>query len=120
MKIFNRKSTKQKRQRLRRDQTDAEKLLWSKLRNSGVCGQKFFRQYGIDHCIADFYCPDLKLVIEVDGGQHYSDAGKGYDEEREKVMKALGVQTLRFSNDDVLFNLKGVLERLWEVIGSRV
>ena len=112
MKIFNRKETREKRKTLRHDQTEAEKLLWSKLRFKQMHGHKFFRQYGIGSYIVDFFCPTLKLIIELDGGQHYSPEGRGYDAEREKVMHALGMRTLRFSNRDILLNIDGVLESI--------
>lgn len=112
MKQFNRAETKDKRLSLRKNQTDAEKLLWSKLRNKQMCGYKFFRQYGIGSYIADFYCPQLKIVIEIDGGQHFSEDGKQYDDERNKFMKALDITTIRFTNLDVLINIDAVLQNI--------
>ena len=73
-------------------------------------GYKFFRQYGIGHYIADFYCPLLKVVIEVDGGQHYSEQGMKDDGLREKFLKGAGIKVIRFSNLDVLKNMAGVFE----------
>ncbi|MEK6646637.1 MAG: endonuclease domain-containing protein [Candidatus Firestonebacteria bacterium] len=112
MEIFNRQETKKKRKVLRKNQTEAEKLLWSKLRNRQVEGYKFFRQYGIDKYIVDFYCPKLKLVIEIDGGQHYTEEGYAYDGEREQYMVSVGVKTMRFSNLDILKNVEGVFMQL--------
>ena len=68
MRIFNTLFIKNKRKSLRKSQTDAEKKLWSKLRNKNIFGYKFYRQYGIGPYIADFYCPKLKLAVEADGG----------------------------------------------------
>jgi very-short-patch-repair endonuclease len=65
--VFNTIQTKTKRIVLRKNQTDAEKKLWARLRNKQFYGYKIFRQYGVGQYIADFYCPRLKLVIEVDG-----------------------------------------------------
>ena len=75
-------------------------------------GYKFFRQYGIGFYIADFYCPRLKLVIEVDGGQHYSDEGVAYDGQREGFLRGEGIRVVRFSNLDVLKNMEGVFESI--------
>ena len=86
--------------------------LWQRLRDRGFMGYKFYRQYGIGEYIADFYCPQQRLVIEIDGGHHYSDAGKEYDESREKYMSSLAIKTIRFSNLDVLQNIEGVLAEI--------
>ena len=107
--IYNNPNTKEKRQNLRNNQTEAEKKLWKYLRGEQL-GVKFRRQYGIGNYITDFYCPQLKLVIEVDGGQHYTEEGLEYDKIREEYMKSLGIKTIRFSNADVLTNIEGVLE----------
>ncbi|HLD88098.1 MAG TPA: endonuclease domain-containing protein [Candidatus Omnitrophota bacterium] len=110
--VFNRQETKEKRRHLRKEQTDAERRLWDQLRNKHMNGYKFFRQYGIGSYIADFYCPALKVVVEVDGGQHYSEDGKIYDDQRDKFFRTLGIRTIRFNNLDVLRNLEGVVENL--------
>jgi very-short-patch-repair endonuclease len=75
-------------------------------------GHKFFRQYGIGEYIADFYCPEQRLAIEIDGSQHYTDDGREYDESREKYMISLSIKTIRFSNLDVLQNIEGVLSQI--------
>jgi len=112
MEIFNCNETKQKRRELRKNMTEAEKALWKKLRRKRLEGLKFFRQYGIGAYIADFYCPQRKLVIEVDGGQHFSEEGRGYDAQRERYMSSLGIRTLRFSNLDILKNIDGTWEKI--------
>jgi very-short-patch-repair endonuclease len=71
MKLINLHSTKDKRLELRKEQTVAERKLWSRLRNKRLLGLKFYRQSGFDNYIADFYCPDRLLIIEVDGSQHF-------------------------------------------------
>ena len=86
--------------------------LWQKLRDKGFMGHKFFRQSGIGEYIADFYCPQHKLAIEIDGSQHYSGDGKEYDESREEYMSSLAIKTVRFSNLDVLRNIEGVLSEI--------
>ena len=112
MEIFNCSETKQKRRELRKNMTEAEKALWEKLRRKRLEGLKFFRQYGIGAYIADFYCPQRKLVIEVDGGQHFLEECKTYDAKREHYMSSLGIRTLRFSNLDILKNIDGAWERI--------
>ena len=116
MRIFNCKESKEKRRALRKNLTEAEKTLWKKLRGKRLEGLKFFRQYGIGAYIADFYCPQRKLVIEVDGGQHFSEEGKDYDAQREYYMNSLCMYTLRFSNLDILKNLEGTWERIIQVV----
>ena len=112
MKLFNKESTKEKRRSLRRTQTDVEKIMWSKLRGKRFFDLKFFRQYGIGEYIADFYCPSKKLVIELDGSQHYMEEGKEYDMIREEYMKSCGIKTIRFSNLDIINNINRVLEKI--------
>jgi len=99
---------------LRSDMTDAEKLLWSKIRRKQLKGYQFYRQKIIGNYIADFYCPKLKLVIEVDGGQHYSAEGLQNDCTRDAYMAGIGITVVRFSDRDVLMNLEAVLEEIWK------
>ncbi|RJR18845.1 MAG: endonuclease domain-containing protein [Nitrospiraceae bacterium] len=99
---------------LRSNMTDAEKLLWSKIRRKQLKGLQFYRQKIIGNYIADFYCPKLKLVIEVDGGQHYSSEGRENDRVRDNYMTGAGITVIRFSDKDVLTNLEGILEEIWK------
>jgi very-short-patch-repair endonuclease len=71
-----------------------------------------FVSYGIGEYIADFYCPQCKLVIEIDGSQHSSSDGDEYDRSRENYMNSMGIKTIRFSNSDVLQNMDGVLSQI--------
>jgi len=116
--IFNKKYNLGKRRKLRKNSTDAERLLWSKIRNKRLLGLKFYRQYGVGNYITDFYCHTLKLVIEVDGGQHYTDSGALNDKKRENYMTSHGIRTLRFSNTDILSNVDGVLDFLYITISE--
>jgi very-short-patch-repair endonuclease len=84
--------------------------------NSGgkqLKGYQFYRQKIIGNYIAEFYCPKLKLVIEVDGGQHYSAEGKEKDKKRDAYMMRTGINVLRFSDREVLGNPDAVLEQIW-------
>ena len=112
MRAYN-KSLKQISRNLRRNMTDAETLLWSKLRGKQLKGYQFYRQKIIGNYIADFYCPKSKVVIEVDGGQHYSAEGKEKDKMRDDYMTREGITVLRFSDIEVLGNLDAVLEKIW-------
>ncbi|MFN3480668.1 MAG: endonuclease domain-containing protein [Thermodesulfovibrionales bacterium] len=82
--------------------TNAERILWSKIRGKQIKGYQFYRQKPIGDFIVDFYCPKGNLVIEVDGGQHYSEEGKAKDNYRDKYMEGLGLRVLRFSDREIL------------------
>jgi very-short-patch-repair endonuclease len=99
---------------LRKEQTDAENLLWHLLRGRRFCGFKFRRQYPIGGYILDFYCHPAKLVIELDGGGHNADEQRLYDAERTKVLEGAGLRVLRFWNNEVLNSLEGVLTEIHE------
>ena len=94
--------------RLRLGATEAEKTIWSRLRNRQIEGAKFKRQFSLSGYIVDFACTDLRLLIEVDGGQHNPVA----DAERTTVLEAIGYRVIRFWNHDVAKNLDGVLEEI--------
>ncbi len=112
--ICNNLKLKQRRRDLRRDQTDAEKILWQKLRNRQFYGMKFFRQFSMGPYIIDFYCPKSKLAIELDGGQHAEQERKEYDEARSEYLRAHGVNVMRFWNNEIMMNIDGVLEMIAE------
>ena len=93
----------------RKKMTPAEKRLWSYLR---VFPLHVYRQRPIDHFIADFYCPKLKLVIEVDGGHHLDPAVQAKDRARTEVLEGYGLQIIRFNNEEVMRNFRAVREQL--------
>ena len=95
---------------------NAEVLLWSELKNKQLKGLKFRRQQGIGPYIVDFYCPNLKLAIELDGNSHFDDENiYKYDKKRQKYIESFGITFLRFTNGNVYENLESVLnEILWE------
>ena len=101
--IFNRSSDTEKRRRLRRESPLAEQRLWLRLRNRQLMGYRFRRQYGIGPYVLDFYCPELKLAIEVDGDSHF-EAGE-YDRERQRYIESLGIRVLRFTKREVFARL---------------
>ena len=96
---------------LRRSQTDAEIVLWRRLRSSQL-GAKFRRQHSVDSFILDFYCAEALLAVELDGGQHADLDRARYDRSRSDRLQSLGVRVLRFWNTDVLQNIDGVLETI--------
>jgi very-short-patch-repair endonuclease len=104
---------------LRRNSTDAERILWSELRGNRLNGTGFRRQVPIESYIADFVCHAAKLVIELDGGQHFSDEGERADKRRSAVIEAKGFRVLRFSNHDVMTNRAGVLETIATAVAER-
>jgi len=101
----------QRARRLRHASTEAEKLLWQKLRARQLGGAKFRRQTPIGPYIVDFVSFEHKLVVEIDGGQHNASAGRQHDLKRTAWLESQGFQVLRFWNNQVLANLEGVLER---------
>ncbi len=108
------KNLKQFARELRKNMTDAERLLWTHIRKKQLKGCQFYRQKNIGNYIVDFYCPASKIIIEVDGGQHYSEAGAAKDKTRDDYMASLGFTILRFSDIDVLKNINGVLETIYK------
>ncbi|WP_173911344.1 endonuclease domain-containing protein [Acinetobacter sp. Marseille-Q1618] len=100
---------------MRTNATDAEHLMWQILRARRFMDLKFRRQHVIEPYIVDFYCHEIGLVIELDGGQHATDGGKEYDTERTKFLEALGLTMVRYWNHDVLGRTDMVLEDLWNV-----
>jgi len=107
--IFNRSSDTEKRRRLRRESPLAEQRLWLRLRNRQLMGYRFRRQYGVGPSVLDFYCPEVKLAIEVDGDSHF-EAGE-YDRERQRYIESLGIRVLRFTNREVFKRLDDLGDR---------
>jgi len=103
---------KQRRRELRRNQSDAERALWARVRNKQFFGMKFFRQYSIGPYILDFYCPTAKLALELDGGQHNYSDNREYDTVRSGYLKAKGIDVIRFWDNDVLLDIESVLSKL--------
>lgn len=103
---------------LRSNLTDAEQLLWFFLRRRQLCGIQFYRQRPIGKYIVDFYSYAAKLVIEVDGGQHFETAQQEYDRKRDLFLEQRGLKILRFNNLEVLQNIDGVLEAIHRVLLS--
>lgn len=112
--LFYNTKLKRRSQELRRNMTDAERVLWSRLRGKQLKGLQIYRQRIIGNYIVDFYCPRSKLVIELDGGEHYTDEGYKEDKIRDEYLQSLGLRVLRISDRDVFKNLDGCIQRIYE------
>ena len=109
------RETLAKAKHLRQDLTDAERKLWSVLRNRQLHGAKFRRQQPIGPYVADFVCQEARLIIEADGGQH---AASRTDRQRTAFLKCKGYRVLRFWNNDILMNLDGVAQTIATALTS--
>jgi very-short-patch-repair endonuclease len=98
--------------RLRRKQTKAEELLWECLRRKRLNGLKFRRQHPLGRYIADFYCPEARLVIELDGNVHGLKDQREYDEVRREIMEVHRIRVLRIENEEIERNIGNVLRRI--------
>jgi very-short-patch-repair endonuclease len=103
---------------LRRNQSDAERNLWSRLRHSQLNSVKFRRQQPVGDYIVDFISFKKKFIIEVDGGQHNKPVSTNDDEERTKYLENRGYKVIRFWNHDVLLNLEGVVRKILEMLAE--
>lgn len=99
---------------MRKKATEAEGLLWSRLKNGKVAGMKFRRQHPIEKYIADFYCHEKKLIIEVDGDIHSQAEQKQIDKVRTDVLKELNVTVVRFRIEEVILNIDSVIAKIIE------
>jgi len=100
---------------LRKHPTKAEKCLWKRLQLKHL-GFKFYRQKPLGNYIVDFFCPKAHLVIEVDGGHHFTIIGKGNDKLRDEYLKSLNLTVLRFSNSQVINNIDKVVEEIGKIL----
>ena len=107
MKKQNRLNKIRRARELRKEQTEAEEILWKYLRDRGFFGKKFRRQHIIRGFILDFYCPERKIAIELDGSIHLKQ--KDYDLARQTLIESYGLHFLRFNNLDIQNNIKKVL-----------
>lgn len=113
--IYNVPNLKYKRQYLRNNATEVEKILWNRLKNSQL-GLKFRRQFSVSGYILDFYCPTVKLAIELDGEIHKFKTQ--YDRHRDQYLEAMEIKTIRFTNDQVTNDLKNVIKKILEYLSS--
>jgi len=112
---FNR-ALKQYARELRKNMTDAENRVWARVRRKQLKGYQFYRQKNIGRYIVDFYCPAAKLIVESDGGQHFTAHGIWKDELRDEYLTGLGFRVLRFSDTEVFKNTNGVIETILQYL----
>jgi very-short-patch-repair endonuclease len=113
---FNKVELKARRRSLRKSMPIAEVLLWSKLKNKQLLGERFLRQYSVDQYVLDFYCPKLKLAIEIDGDSHFIPGAKEQDKARQDYIEAFGIRFLRFTNNDIYKNIDGACQNVYNLI----
>ncbi len=105
---------------LRRNLTDSENALWSRLRRKQLEGVQFYRQKPIGRYIVDFYAPSAQLVIEVDGSQHLLEDHRKSDRERDEYLAGMGLTVLRFDSRQVLNETAGVVEVIFRMIKKQM
>lgn len=117
--IYYNRKLKNTARTLRKNMTDSERLLWSRIRRKQLNGYQFYRQKIIGNYIVDFYCASAKIIIELDGGQHFTEEGIRKDGVRDTHLSRLGFQVLRIQSSEVLTNLDGVLLRIYESLPEK-
>jgi len=110
--LYNEPRLKDRRRRLRRKQTFAEKILWSQLRGRGLDGYKFYRQYGVGYYTLDFYCHTKRLAVELDGPGHFVGAGPERDARRTAFLNRCNIRVIRFRNEEVFEKLNDVIAEI--------
>ena len=113
--IYYREANKPLAQKLRREMTRHERHLWYDCLKQLPIAFKRQKQFG--SYIVDFYCPDRKLVVELDGSQHYEPSAEEYDTDRDAYLESLGLRVLRFSNYDIDAQFEAVCQTLWQELG---
>lgn len=114
--LYNNKVLKDRRKELRNGATEAEKILWDNLKHSKLRGFKFVRQYSIGPYILDFYCPKLRLAIELDGSQHGKQDVILYDKDRSDYLNVVYIKVLRFWNMEIIKNIKRSTDKILNAI----
>jgi very-short-patch-repair endonuclease len=107
-----------KARELRNNMTEAEKILWDELKNRRVFKSRFRRQHPIDIFIADFYCHEYKLAIEIDGEIHLKKEIQEYDDGRTHDIEKFGIKILRFSNNQILTDINSVKKKILEELSK--
>ncbi len=111
-KLYNTRGMTRTRQALRNNMPKAEVILWTHLKGKQFSDLKFRRQYSIGQYTVDFYCPKIRVAIEVDGPSHLSETQKKKDIERQEYIESQGIQVIRYLNTDIYENMEGVFEDL--------
>jgi len=101
---------------LRKDETKAEKILWSRLNRNHILGLQFRRQHPINIFIADFYCAKIKLVIEIDGSIHDITEYQEHDRGRSEILNDFGITVIRFTNEQIIEKIDSIVEQIETVV----
>jgi very-short-patch-repair endonuclease len=101
---------------LRKRSTDAERRLWSILRDRGLRGHKFRRQHPVEPYVLDFFCEGIQIAVELDGGQHHTDEGLAHDQARSAFLGKQGIRVIRITNFEMLVNTEATLDWLWREV----
>ena len=112
--IYNTSSVASKRKELRNSSTAAEAVLWRHLQRRQLSGKKFRRQASIGPYIVDFYCPECRLVVELDGAPHFNVVAAEYDARREQYLQERGIRVIRFENRTIFADVESVLQAIRE------
>ncbi|MBP6979375.1 MAG: endonuclease domain-containing protein [Bacteroidales bacterium] len=104
---------------LRKEMTQAEKILWEQLRNKQLLGFRFRRQHPIGEIVVDFFCYEALLVVEVDGDVHNTPYQKERDRERSNILKSFGIKEVRFRNEEIMNDLQNVLTKIKEALNRK-
>ncbi len=106
--------------RLRYDMTDAERRFWYCVRRKRFSAVQLYRQTPIGRYIVDFYAPAARLVVEIDGGQHFTDEGRAADALRDAALMQMGLRVLRFDDRTVLMETDSVLDEVWKAVCAAI
>ncbi len=118
MRLSNKKENKEQRRYLRTHGTPEEAVLWTQLKSRQISGTRWRRQFSIGDFVVDFYCPAIKLAIELDGAYHYNVGGAAADDIRTSYLNRHGVTVLRFENREIWDNLQGVISVIKDAVNS--
>jgi very-short-patch-repair endonuclease len=118
-KIFNKKELEPRRKELRNNSTYAEVFFWQQIKKGQLEGRKFRRQTSVGSYIVDFYCPEEKIVVELDGEVHFDEEARKYDKERTEYLESIGLRVIRFENQDVLKNTEYVMNTIKKLFNSK-
>lgn len=120
MNYSNHPVTKEFRQQLRREETPTERMLWKRLRSKQLDGFRFRQQHGFGPYVLDFYCPKLRLCIELDGSVHDSDEQQQRDAERTMFLNQNRIKVIRFKNEEVEEDIEKVLSTIRKYINDEI
>src|SRR5262245_52801173 len=117
--IYSVASKEERRKELRNSPTIAETVLWNHLKDRQLEGLKFRRQSSVGPYIVDFFCPEKRVVVELDGARHFGPAAGDYDDRRTRYLEERGIKVIRFENRRLYKDLEGVLEEIRRMVNER-